>query len=173
MGKLMKPRKLISFGPLWNSTWPTVASLRSDFSSGPGTKWYNHGGNDTAGISVEGVDGTAGKQFGSGRIDLSLELLGHEVYGVFLFYRKTGESGYASKGDMRFLKTFLRTKHDDLRPLSFFIPFDKAWLAVEDFMTGDGARSSRIEWVPMSELAGTIFPDPDYVPAKGERIVEG
>ena len=88
---------------------------------------------------------------------------GDPKHGVLLWYHRDGiEDGldYFSKGDLSKIKLYMRTTHDDIRPIGLFVPFQKAWLAVEDFINGEGALSDRIEWIAAQELPENTFPDP-------------
>jgi hypothetical protein len=50
--------------------------------------------------------------------------------------------------------------HGDLRPIGLYIPYEKAWLAVKEFIETDGNLPNSIEWVPGRELPPGTFPDP-------------
>ena len=46
--------------------------------------------------------------------------------------------------------------------VGLFIPFEKAWPAVKEFMETDGLRlPTSIEWVANQDLPANSFPDPD------------
>jgi hypothetical protein len=68
---------------------------------------------------------------------------------------------YSSKGDLSKLKQWVRTLHDDPMPVGLYIPFAKAWLAVNEFMETDGKLPSSIEWIKNSDLPEGTFPDPN------------
>ncbi len=153
-------------------TWPTVPEIASYFEPRGGAAWSRPLGNDTASLTLEGVDGTQGLEQYRGRMDISLRLLAHAKYGVFLFYEKSRGARYSSKGDMTKVKTYVRTAHDDLRTLAFFIPFEKAWLAVKDFIESNGDLPKSIDWVDMKEIKELAFPEPHHVPRPGEAILE-
>ena len=165
-------RNRVYFGRFDAPFWPALGELKPYFLPTAGQAWFNSGGNDTASLTLEGVDGTDHLDQYNGRIDISLQMVGHPTYGVFLFYEKTGAVRYSSKGDMTKFKTYLRTLHDDLRTLAFFIPFDKAWLAVKEFIETDGQLPKSIEWVNMKGLQGDPFPVPHHVPSPDETILE-
>jgi Immunity protein Imm1 len=165
-------KRTINFGNLEGPDWPSIDQLKPLFFASGAQAWFRDGRNDTAAFVLEGIEGTGHLEFGNGRRDISLDLLGHPKYGVFLFYDKSGTVRYSSKGDMTQFKTYVRTQHEDLRTLAFFIPFDKAWLAVKEFIETEGKLPSSIEWVNMKGLVGDPFPVPHYVPAADEHIIE-
>jgi hypothetical protein len=162
----------INFGHYWGNQLPPLQALKDAFFSNDANAWFKNGGNDSASITFQDIDNSGHSTLEDGRVDSSLQLVGHSKFGVFLFYDRTRWRRMASKGNMEDLKVFVRTLHDDLRPLAFFVPFDKAWLAVHDFISSGGQPSSAIEWIDMRELSGEIFPDPRHVPKPGERIIE-
>ncbi|MBS0243246.1 MAG: hypothetical protein JSS20_13790 [Proteobacteria bacterium] len=41
-----------------------------------------------------------------------------------------------------------------------FIPFDKAWLAVKEFMETEGQMPTSIPWIYSDDLPDNTFPDP-------------
>ena len=60
--------------------------------------------------------------------------------------------GLHSKGDMRWLREWVKNAYDDLVPISLFIPFEKAWPAVKEFIETDGALPRGIEWIGDRDL---------------------
>ena len=83
--------------------------------------------------------------------------------GIYIQYEKYGggyREDYASKGDLTRLKEYVRTTHNDLRPVGLYIPFEKAWIAVKDFIESDGGLSKSIEWIANKDLPKDTFPDP-------------
>jgi hypothetical protein len=86
---------------------------------------------------------------------------------VLLQYRKLG-SGYKdiyySKGDLTRLDELVWIGQEgDLMPIGLFIPFDRAWLAVKEFIETDGALPKSIEWIADADISDEIFPDPALV----------
>ena len=160
------------FESQWLKRWPEPEEIKRLFFPAGGTAWFSSGGNDTASFTIEGVERTEHLEQGNGRIDVKLEMVGHPKYGLFLYYKRTQGPHYASKGDLSKLKTFVRTLHDDLRTLAFFIPFDKAWPAVREFILSDGLLPATIAWVDLKDVQGTPFPDPNHRAASDEFIFE-
>jgi Immunity protein Imm1 len=143
--------------------WPSPGDLEPFFLNPPGRRWFFETGNDTAGFTAEGVDGTERLQANRGRIDIELEMWGHPTYGVLLIYSKWGgghKQMYSSKGNLRRLREYVRTLHDTLLPVGLFIPFEVAWRAVKEFIESDGALPSSIEWIANQALPPGTFPDP-------------
>ncbi len=156
-------RKRTYFASRRREGWPAPSELEHYFLSPPGQRWFFETGNDSGGIVAEGVDNTEGLLPGAGRIDLCLDMYGHPELGVFLFYEKNGgpdRCAYSSKGDLTKLRQWVRTLHDDPMPVGLFIPYDKAWLAVKEFIETDGALPTSIEWIANKNLPQETFPPP-------------
>jgi hypothetical protein len=145
--------------------WPTPAELHHHFLAPPGERFFE-GDNDTAGLRVEGLDGTGHLERGKGRIDVRLSLCGHPDYGVLLFYSKwDGRNGgtFVSKGDLSRLREWVETYHEDLRSIGLFISCERAWQAVKEFIETDGNLPQNIEWIPADDLPLYVFPEPGTV----------
>jgi hypothetical protein len=146
--------------------WPSPSELKHYF-VGPNRKlWSPDGESNERCIQIypEGKDLPDGKFWL--RKHYWFHLVGHDDYGVFLHWQRTGygpQENFFAKGDLNKLKLQVRTHHGDALPLGLFIPFDQAWLAVEDFMKGNGARSSRIEWLRPQDLPENTFFAPHEV----------
>jgi len=153
----------IGFGSLQGYFLPTEINLDKYFTSPGSPYWLPESRTDNAGITFEGINGTAHLPLGGGRIDVVLSMWGVKGLGVMLWYWRIGSGGpkhFMSKGDMGRLKEFYRTAHGDLRPLAFFIPFDGALLAVKEFIASEGALPTCIEWVNSDDLPDHTFPEP-------------
>lgn len=156
-------RKDIYFDRRFGPGWPSPEELESYFLAPKGKEWFYTGGNDTGGLSIEGVDGTEHLPQGKGRIDIRLSMWGNPDLGVLLIYEKRGgghKAGYCSKGDMSRIREWVRSLHDTPLPAGLFIPFDRAWLAVKEFIETEGQLPKSIEWVKGSDLPPGSFPDP-------------
>jgi len=143
--------------------WPETKEFERYFLTSTGWHKFFESGNDCWGLSAEGVDGTEHLHTNTGRIDIHLTLLGHLDLGVLLNYRKWGgglKDTYYSKGDLRRLHEWVKTKDGDLMPIGLFIPCDTAWKAVKEFIEIDGALPKSIEWVADRDLPPEVFPDP-------------
>ena len=109
------------------------------------------------------VDGSGHLEPNKGRIDVDLDMWGHPEHGVLLIYSKWGggyKETYSSKGDLHRLREWIRSLHRTPLPVGLFIPFDKAWQAVKEFMETDGALPKSIEWIANRDLPPNTFPDP-------------
>jgi hypothetical protein len=51
-------RKLTYFDRFDQEGWPDPRELKPYFFAPPGQEWFNHYGNDTAGLTMEGLYGT-------------------------------------------------------------------------------------------------------------------
>jgi hypothetical protein len=106
-----------------------------------------------------------------GRIDIDLDLMGNPGLGVFVMYRQFGpgrrQTAY-SKGDMRRLGEWVPNAYEDLIPVALFIPFERAWPAVKEFIETDGGLSGSIEWISSGDLPPGTWPDvvPNQYPGR-------
>jgi hypothetical protein len=143
--------------------WPSLVQLQPFFSNA-GESWISRGGNDSWSIKLQGLEGTEDRPYGSGRKDINLNMWGRPGLGVLIIYHKTGPVGfrdaYTSKGDMSRLGELVRSTHDDPLPVGLFIPFERAWFAVKEFMVTEGQLPTSIEWIRNADLPPNTFPDP-------------
>lgn len=65
-----------------------------------------------------------------------------------------------SKDDMSRIRQWVRSLHNDPLPLDLFIPFDKAWLPVKEFMDTEGRLPTSIAWIDSDDVPDNTFPDP-------------
>ena len=90
-------------------------------------------------------------------------MYGNPEFGALLLYTKSGggfDDYFCSKGDISRIHQFVRTLHNDLRPVGLYIPFTQAWLAVKEFMETGGELPKSIAWIKGSDLPPNSFPDP-------------
>lgn len=156
-------KKRAYFDSYWGPGWPNIAWMEPYFLAPAERRWFSHTGNDSAGLDLEGVDGTAHLQPNKGRIDIHLEMWGNPNLGVLLIYSKRGggfKDTFTSKGDLNRLRELVRSTHDTPLPVGLFIPFESAWNAVKEFIVTDGALPKSIEWVANRDLPPNTFPDP-------------
>ncbi|HZP75537.1 MAG TPA: Imm1 family immunity protein [Pseudolabrys sp.] len=155
--------------------WPSLQEIEPYFRGIPGRswfaprrRWFNETGNDTAGFLIETAHP---KQ--EDRITVELMLWGNLKYGVLLIWSMSGggyAEHYASKGDLERLKEFVRTEHSDPNPIGLYVPFERAWEAVKEFLQDHGTRPQSIDWIATSELPDDVFPDQHDIP-KDARLV--
>jgi hypothetical protein len=99
----------------------------------------------------------------NGYFDIHLVIVGNLGHGVLLQHVKAGggrRDVWYSSGDLERLQEWVVTKHGDLRPIGLFIPFDRAWNAVKEFIEKDGARPQNITWISQRDIPPDAFPDP-------------
>jgi hypothetical protein len=159
----MMPTQSIYFDSRRASRWPYPEEIRHFFFPKSGEAWFSTSGNDTASFSLEGVEGTEHLEFGRGRIDIDLGMIGHPQYGVQLNWARRGpprRTDYYSLHDPARLNQYVNSLHGDPQPIGLYIPFAAAWKAVEDFLLNDGARSTRITWIDGRDLPPDAFPPP-------------
>jgi Immunity protein Imm1 len=156
-------KKNIYFHDFRRELWPSLDELAPYFLAPDGSRWVR-GGNDSWGIGVQGLEGTEHLPFSRGRKDINLTMWGGPGVGVLLIYHKIGPVGfrdaYSSKGDMSRIREWVDSLHEDPLPVGLFIPFDKAWLAVKEFMETEGQLPTSIEWVRNHDLPPNTFPSP-------------
>jgi hypothetical protein len=143
--------------------WPSPSQLEHYFLTPSGRRQAFETGNDCWGLSAIGVHGTENLAPDKGRIDLGLTMLGNPEHGVLLHYRKGGggyKDSFYSKRDLRRLREWVKTAHDDLFPVGLYIPFETAWKAVKEFIETDGQLPRSIEWVADDDLPADAFPEP-------------
>jgi hypothetical protein len=143
--------------------WPTLDVMKPYFIPDTGPPWFDVGGNDSGGLDIKGMYGTEGLTPYQDRVDASLSMWGNPDLGVLLMYRKYGggyRDAFHSKGDLSHLKEWVRSLHDTPLPIGLFIPFDKVWLAVKEFVETEGELPKSIEWVAALDLPEGTFPDP-------------
>jgi hypothetical protein len=156
-------RKSTYFDSQDHDGWPDPQALKHYFVAPPGEEWFHTHGNDTAGLTAEGLYGTEQRAPGRDRTDLDLDLYGIPGLGVLLIYHKYGggyAEAYTSKGDLSRLQEWVRNLHNDPLPVGLFIPFADAYEAVKDFIETDGQLPKSIEWVANKDLPPGTFPDP-------------
>jgi hypothetical protein len=156
-------RKRIYFDVFDGPGWPTPRELEPYFLGSPGQRSSFESDNDCWGLSAEGVDGTEHLPEGKGRIDINLTMVGNPDRGVLLQHSKVGGrywETYYSMGDLGRLREWVVTKDGDLMPIGLFIPFERAWTAVKEFIEKDGALPKSIAWVADRDVPHHAFPDP-------------
>ena len=156
-------RKSAYFASRPSAGWPSQKELERYFLAPPGRRWFFETENDSASLTAEGVDGTEHLEADKGRIDVDLDMWGNPEHGVLLIYSKWGgglKQTYSSKGDFARLHERVRSMHDTVLPVGLFIPFDKAWTAVKEFIETDGKLPKSIEWIANRDLPPNTFPDP-------------
>ena len=161
----MPMRKRVYFDHFWGSFWPATGELAPYFLTKPeGSGWFHDTGNDGGLLRLEGLDGTEHLPPGRGRKDIELTMWGNPDLGVLLQYARYGggepRQDWFSKGDMTKIRQWVRSLHDDPLPVGLFIPFDRAWLAVKEFMETEGRLPTSIAWVNSADLPDNTFPDP-------------
>lgn len=157
-------RKETYFASRLRDGWPDPNELKPYFLAPPGQRWFFETRNDSAGLTGEGAEGT--EHYGptdDRRVDIHLSMWGNRDLGVLLIYKKLGggyDEIYSSRGDLSRLGEHVRSLHDTLLPVGLFIPFERAWLAVKEFMETDGKLPKSIDWVENDRLPPETFPPP-------------
>jgi hypothetical protein len=156
-------RKRSHFALLPDEGWPRPAEIQKYFLDPAEQHWNRESLNDCWGLKAEGVDGTEHLPAGKGRIDIHLTMVGNPDRGVLLQHSKVGV-GYGdthySKGDLKRLREWVMTHDGDLMPIGLFVPFERAWAAVKEFIERDGALPKCIAWIAARDVPDYAFPDP-------------
>jgi hypothetical protein len=159
--------KYVYFKPFDEAGWPSPRQLQDYFLTASGRRQAFEVGNDCWGLSANGVEGTGHMPAGKGRVDITLTIVGNLGHGVFLQYDRFGglsSEVYFSKGDAERLQQWVETRHGDLRPIGLFIPFERAWIAIKEFIETDGALPQSIAWISSDDIPPGTFPDPGELP---------
>jgi len=160
----MEVKKNISFDRFIGDRWPPVDQLEPFFLAPKGQEWSYLGGNDSWGMSVKGLYGTAGLPE-IDQVKVILFMFGNPDLGAHFIYSKWDgrirhKYSYATKGDLSRLGEFVKTLHGTLLSVGLFIPFAVAWKAVKEFMETDGELPTSIEWIATRDLPPGTFPVP-------------
>ena len=83
-------RKRTYFDSYWGDGWPELKWLAPYFLTAAGRRQFFSGGNDSWGLSADGVDGTENLPPFKGRVDIELMIQGNPQLGVILCYLKLG-----------------------------------------------------------------------------------
>lgn len=157
-------RKRIYFDSTRASDWPSSGELARFFLAPKGHEWSYAGGNDSWGLSAEGLYGTDNLARHD-QVTVNLDMTGNRDLGVYLQYDKWDgriqrKQTLYSKGDLSRLGEFVRSLHGTPLSVGLFVPFPVAWEAVKEFIETDGELPTSIEWTASSDLPPETFPDP-------------
>jgi len=160
----MEVRKNISFDRFIGDRWPSTSQLEPFFLAPKGQEWSYLGGNDSWGMKVEGLHGTAGLPE-IDQVKATLFMIGNRDFGVYLQYDKWDgrirhKYSYVPKGDLSRIREFVKSLHGTELSVGLFIPFPVAWKAVKQFMETDGGLTTSIEWIASRDLPSETFPVP-------------
>lgn len=154
--------------------WPKPEEIEHFFLAPPGERRFFDTYPSGGFFQNEGAYGTEHLQANQGRIEVRLMMWTDPDLGVLLIWSKWGgghKETFSSKGDLSRLREFIETPHGDPMPVGLFIPFEKGWMAVKEFLETDGELPKSIEWVANADLPRNTFPDPGTVdiPTRGSR----
>jgi len=168
-------KKTAYFASEWYERWPAAHELERYFLAPPGRQWFGGPGRtDTAGFRAEGADKTEHLPEGKGRVYIDLNMWGRADLGVLLLYwkRADGEGEtYTSLGDLNRLDEMMMGAHGDILPIGLFIPFERAWEAVKEFIQTEGRLPTSIDWIANKDLPPHTFPEPTRENAKRYGLV--
>lgn len=160
-------RKSAAFHTYWGEGWPALEWLEPYFlRRSANSVWaFAEGADDGGNFSAEGMYGTEHLSPKTGRVDVRLYLFGNARHGVYFLYDKwDGRLGrkfrYNSKGDLSWLREYVRPRHATIIPVGLFIPYPVAWKALKEYIERDGELPESIEWIADEDLPPNTFPDP-------------
>jgi hypothetical protein len=159
-------RKYVFFDELKGSGWPSPSEIEHYFLSFSGRREAFDTDNDCWGLFAGGAGGS--EPADEGGIDLHLTMVGNPSHGVLLqHFKARGERSdvHYSRGNLKRLQEWIRTRHGYLMPVGLFIPFEQAWSAVKEFIETDGALPQSIAWIADHDIPPDAFPDPAERPA--------
>jgi Immunity protein Imm1 len=154
--------KWAGFDTYWGPGWPDEKWLEPFFLTPAGRRSFRERGCDSASLTGRGLYGTQSRDRDSS-VKAVLGIYFNPELGVLLDYRKSGggvDETYESKGDMNRLWEWVVSTHGTSLPVGLFIPFEKAWQAVKEFMRTDGELPRCIEWIRDTDLPPGTWPDP-------------
>lgn len=154
-------RKRIYFDVFDEPRWPSAVQLRKILN---GRSWSYLGENDSWGLSISGLYGTD-RLPSKDAVNVDLSMIGNPLHGTTLEFRRWDgriqrPETYYCRGNIEKLHEFIRSLHGTPLSLGLFIPFDRAWKAITEFMENDGELPKCIEWIGAHELPASVFPDP-------------
>ena len=163
-------RRNIYFRDFDAKYWPAPEVIEPYFLAPDAPQMWGASGNDDWGLGIFGFNGTE-NDYRYPRVGTDqkqqewaeLEMWGDPDLGVMLMYERVGGGPTVcqfSAGDMSRLNQWTRTLQSDLRPVSLYIPYDKAWLAVKEFMETDGKLPKCIKWISSMDVPSNSFPLP-------------
>jgi hypothetical protein len=156
--------RTIHFDNFPRDGWPAPNELKRFFLAPKGQEWSFHGRNDSWGLDVDGMYGTADRAE-IDRVAAHLYMIGNRDLGVYLAYDKWDgrirhKYSYSPKGDLSRLGEFVESLHETQLSVGLFVPFPAAWKAVKEFMETDGELPTSIEWIATRDLPPGTFPVP-------------
>lgn len=139
--------------------WPELNWLEPYFLTDAGRR-KAFGDQESWGLTIYGLDGTGHMLPMKGRIDLHLSIQGDLKHGVMLCHFKTGarfREHWFSKGNQARWQEWVEIRQQDQISTALFISFEKAWLAVKEFIERDGELPKAIEWIVEADLPEFAF----------------
>lgn len=149
------------FDSHWGKGWPDLKIMEACFLDPVRRGQMFARGRDGGSFFVE----TGGPDSAAREVKAALYLHMNADHGVKLAYsrwdgRVQRKDDYDSKGDLTRLGEFVRSFHDTPLSVGLFIPYEKAWLAVKEFIETDGKLPTSIEWIANKDLPPGTFPTP-------------
>lgn len=158
-------RKQAFFDDHWGSGWPDPKKVETGLTDPYQRARLFDSSLDGGSFFIEGLYGTEGLGRKEGLVTAALYLHINPLHGAKLVYNKWDgrarqEFSFDSKGDLTRLGEFVRSMHGTPLSVGLFIPFEKGWQAIRDFMSNDGELPQSIEWIATKDLPPGTFPDP-------------
>jgi hypothetical protein len=158
-------KHFVNLHDLWGSRWPAVTEVRRYFIEPREKAWLDARASGDGSLKVVGLFGTDDERPEIEKVKATLYFKADNLHGVMLGHnfwdgRTRKKEEFVSRGDLTRRVEFLTSPEGDKVSLGLFVPFEMAWLAVEDFMNGQGERSKRIDWIDSRDLPADTFPEP-------------
>jgi hypothetical protein len=144
-------RRDIYFGDFSGPYWPDPCNLERYFLDPTGEAWPHEDGNDSWGLSAEGLHGTEHLVDKSEQVSVHLFMTGYPDLGVAFGYAKwdgrTREKvDLQSKGDLQREREIVYSLQGDPTSVGSFVPFADAYQVVKQFIESDGELPTCIKW---------------------------
>lgn len=152
------------FDELWGDEWPTIDWLEPRFRAPPRGISPLQAKKGDGRFEVEGVDGTGHLDKNNGRIDAVMLLCADPRYGLLFDYTRFGggvREAFLSKGDLRRRLEWVKSPHGTPLSIGLFVPVEKGWNALKQFIESKGQLPTAIEWIAEGELPPETFPLPE------------
>lgn len=158
-------QKDAAFDDHWGEGWPDLSNIKACLTDPKRRKEFFAKGRDGGNFSIDGLYGTEGLPDRGGLVAATLYLHMHPDHGATLQYSKWDgrvrkQFVFYSKGDLSRIREFVRSFHETPLSVGLFIPFEKGWQAIKEFIESEGELPTAIEWIAAEALPPETFPDP-------------
>ena len=155
-------KKRTHFGELGGPGWPEPRMLERYFLDPSGDAWPHEHGNDSWGLSAEGLYGTDGFPDKDDGVSVYLSMTGYPELGVSFGYarwdgRTRKKIDYQSIGDPQKEREVVYTMQGDPMSVGSFVSYADAYQVVKEFIETGGELPTCIKWGPGSDIPQEAF----------------